>query len=459
MHSHVGAVANGDRRTGNVGVVASGDSPSFCVAEGGFSSPVAADSGSYKRCILNLIAQSLVALALFTAATLTASAQNETPTQPMPFTIDANFPGGNVLIEKIESDTVRLKPELKGTAQPWFYWYFRVSGAGGRTLTFVFDKSVVGVRGPGVSLDGGKTWNWLGAEAVKEGTFSYAFPAGANDVRFSVGMPYVGEDLARFLAQHKTSPFLQVDTLTKTPKGRDVVMVRVGEKGKKAPFAIAVIARHHCCEMMASYILEGILEGALADDAAGRWLRENAEFLFVPFMDTDGVENGDQGKGRPPHDHNRDYIDNPLYAEVRALKEKLPAWSVGRPLVFLDLHDPALKVDIHETVHFLEPEQRDQAQRMDELTTLLERNQQGPIIYSKFTTMRFGTGYNKATPGISAGWARSLPNAILGCTMETAYANAGGCEVNAASARELGRDLAVALKDLLKSHPELAAGK
>jgi hypothetical protein len=310
-----------------------------------------------------------------------------------------------------------------------------------------------------VSLDGGRTWRWLGAEAVKDGTFSYAFPANANDVRFSVGMPYVRADLDRFLARHKDHPFLQAETLAKTPKGRDVVMVRVGDKGKRAPFAIAVTARHHCCEMMASYVLEGLVEGALADDAAGRWLRENAEFLLVPFMDTDGVENGDQGKGRPPHDHNRDYLDQPLYAEVVALKEKLPAWSAGRPLVFLDLHDPALKTDIHETVHFLEPEERDQAQRLDELTTFLERNQQGPIIYSKQTTMRFGTGYNKATPGISAGWARSLPNTILGCTMETAYANAGGSEVNAHSAKELGRDLAVALKDLLKSHPELATKK
>ncbi|MCC7519168.1 MAG: hypothetical protein IT578_08290 [Verrucomicrobiae bacterium] len=392
------------------------------------------------------------------AATLVAPAQTTSP-NAMPLAIDADFPGGNILVETIEGDTVHLKPELKGTAKPWFYWYFRVKGAAGRTLTFVFDKSVMGVRGPGVSLDAGRTWKWLGADAVKEGTFTYAFPAGANEVRFSVGMPYLRADFDRFLARHKDSPFLQVETLTKTPKGRDVIMVRIGEKGTKARFAVAATARHHCCEMMASYILEGLLEEALANNATGRGLREHAEFLFVPFMDTDGVENGDQGKGRPPHDHNRDYIDQPIYAEVRALKEKLPAWSEGRPLIFFDLHDPALKVDIHETVHFLEPESRDQAQRLDELTSLLERDQQGGIIYSKQTTMRFGTGYNRNTPGISSGWARSLPNTILGVTMETAYANAGGCEVNADSARDLGRDLAFALQEFLKAHPELAIKK
>ena len=388
---------------------------------------------------------------LLLAATSPLPAQ-AVKTDATPFAIDAQFPGGNVVVDKIDGHTVSLSPDLAGTTEPWFYWYFRVHGAGGRTLSFVFNKDYVGVRGPGVSLDAGKTWTWLGSAAVKDGIFSYTFPAGADEVRFSVGMPYVRADFERFVAKHKENPYLEVGMLTKTPKGRDVVLVRVGDKNRTVPNAIAITGRHHCCEMMASYVLEGILAGALADDEAGRWLRAHADFLFVPFMDTDGVEDGNQGKNRAPHDHNRDYAGAPLYREVAALKERLQAWAAGRPLVFLDLHNPALKTDIHETVHFLEPDDRHQAQRLDELTTLLERNQQGPIIYSRHTTMRFGTGYNRPTAGTSAGWAQSLPNTILGCTLETAYANAGGSEVNAHSARELGRDLTMALKDLLNAN-------
>jgi len=377
----------------------------------------------------------------------------------MAFTIDAKFPGGNIVVDKTEGDTVHLSPDLTGTMQPWFYWYFRVQGAGGRTLSFVFNKNYVGARGPGVSLDEGQTWKWLGADAVKEGAFSYTFPAGTNAVRFSVGMPYVRANFDRFLARHKNNPYLQIDTLTKTPKGRDVVMVRVGDKKKKAPYVIAVTGRHHCCEMMASYVLEGIIEGALADDAAGRWLRGNVDFLFVPFMDTDGVEDGNQGKNRAPHDHNRDYLETPIYKEVAALKEQLPVWADGRPLVFLDLHDPALKTDIHEVLHFLEPEARDQAARLDKLTTFLERNQQGPIIFSRQHTMRYGTGYNGSAKGVSSHWAQSLSNALLGVSVETPYANAGGCEVNAHSAKELGRDLAVALKEFLRDNPSASIEK
>ena len=291
----------------------------------------------------------------------------------------------------------------------------------------------------------------------------FTFPARAEDVRFSVGMPYLRADLDQCLARHKGSPFLQIDTLTKTRKGREVPMMRIGDKTKKARYAVAITSRHHCSEMMASYTVEGLIEGALADDAAGRWLRENVEFLFVPFMDTDGAEDGDQGKNRAPFDHNRDYAAVPArYTEVAALKERVPAWSEGRPLVFLDLHDPALRSDIHESVHFLEPEEQDQAARMGILCAHLEREQQGPILYRQSSNLRFGAGYNTkfaSPPPISAGWARSLPNCILGCTMEIAYANAGGCEVNAHSARELGRDLAVALKNFLRDAPETSSAK
>jgi hypothetical protein len=61
----------------------------------------------------------------------------------------------------------------------------------------------------------------------------------------------------------------------------------------------------------------------------GRWLRDRVEFLIVPFVDKDGVEEGDQGKNRHPHDHNRDYATPCLYPEVQALRERAAGWSGG----------------------------------------------------------------------------------------------------------------------------------
>src|SRR4051812_38634394 len=103
-------------------------------------------------------------IALWLALATAAVAQN-TPAAAS-FKIDAAFPGGNIQVSKIEGDTVELGPDQRENIIPWFYWYFRVAGAGSRKLTFVFPKNRVGVRGPGISLDGGQTWKWLGADSV-----------------------------------------------------------------------------------------------------------------------------------------------------------------------------------------------------------------------------------------------------------------------------------------------------
>jgi hypothetical protein len=68
--------------------------------------------------------------------------------------VDADFPGGNIRIDRLEGDVVRLQPDLRDTAGSWFYWYFRVRGAAERTLRFEFTSGEpVGVRGPAVSTD------------------------------------------------------------------------------------------------------------------------------------------------------------------------------------------------------------------------------------------------------------------------------------------------------------------
>ena len=80
----------------------------------------------------------------------------------------------------------------------------------------------------------------------------------------------------------------------------------------------------------------------LSDTEDGRWFRSHGDFFIVPFVDKDGVEDGDQGKNRRPHDHNRDYKLR-IYPEVRAITERLPAWSDSKPLFFLDMHCPWLR--------------------------------------------------------------------------------------------------------------------
>ena len=122
-------------------------------------------------------------------------------------TVDADYPGGNILVDKIEGDTVYLRQDMRDTEGWWFYWNFRARGAAGRNITFNMDSgrnpsgsgSPIGVRGPAVSTDGGKTWFWLGRDAVEGASFSYAFSADNDEVYFCMGMPYQEADLQSFL--------------------------------------------------------------------------------------------------------------------------------------------------------------------------------------------------------------------------------------------------------------------
>src|SRR5262249_18393788 len=204
--------------------------------------------------------------------------------------------------------------DLRDTAGDWFYWSFRVKGGQGRQLTFHFTKgNPIGVRGPAVSADGGKTWQWLGAQAVRGASFHYAVPANAADVRFCLAFPYQERNLGDLLGRFDKNPNLKVESLCKTAKGRNVELLRLGRLDGKCDHRIALTCRHHSCEMMASFVLEGIIEEVLADTDDGKWLREHVEFFIVPMVDKDGVADGDQGKNRKPHDHGTDYAGEPIY--------------------------------------------------------------------------------------------------------------------------------------------------
>ncbi len=367
--------------------------------------------------------------------------------------IDAAFPGGNIIVDRIEGDAVFLRQDLRDTVGDWFYWAFRVRGAAGRTLRFTLATDKFTSRGPAVSTDRGETWTWMGGGTVKERTFTHAFSAGADDVRFSMGMPYTEASLRRFISRHAGNPAFAVETLCQTKNGRDVELLKFGRLVGAAKWRVFFTARHHACEMMANYELEGIVEAVLAADETGKWLRENVEFRAVPFMDKDGVEAGDQGKNRRPHDHNRDYLDEPIYASVAAVKKMLPAWSDGKLRIALDLHCPTLRGRANEVIHFVGGPEADFWERATRLSTIVEaRSVDGPLVFQVSDNIPFGTAWNTAANGLSrsfATWARTIPGVRIATTIELPYAVTKGREVTADSARAFGRTLAAAIRQYL----------
>ncbi|MCC6694693.1 MAG: hypothetical protein IT365_03580, partial [Candidatus Hydrogenedentes bacterium] len=379
------------------------------------------------------------------------------------FTIDTDFTGGNVVVERVDGDTIYLRPDLRDTEGWWFYWNFRVSGAAGRTLTFHFsEKNPIGVRGPAVSTDGGATWSWLGTKAVSGASFAYPFPAGKGDAWFSFAIPYQESNLDAFLAAQGESAAIAVERLCASKKGRDVEALRVGRLDGEAPYRVVLTARHHACESMASFVLEGFLTVLLADDNDGYWYRRNVEVLTIPFMDKDGVQDGDQGKNRRPRDHNRDYIGPSVHPEVAALRTRVANWSNGKLRVALDIHCPHIRGEHNEEIYLVGSGNEVMWEQQQAFGAILEELNAGPLPYQRSNNLQHGQDWNAASnyaEGRSfSRWAEELDGVRLATGIEVPYANAGGEPVTPESARAFGRSLAKAIRVYLEGMGDGAQG-
>ncbi len=376
--------------------------------------------------------------------------------------IDADFPGGNIVVQRIEGSEVFLHQDPRDTPGFWFYWYFRVRDAAGQTLRFHFTQgNVLGVRGPAVSSDGGQTWRWLGAAATDGASFAYTFPDDGEEVRFALAMPYLQSDLDAFLARYAENPHLRVETLTHSRQGRAVEQLHLGQLNGDPDHRVLLTCRHHACESMASWTLEEILEVVLSDTPDGQWFRQHVELLVFPFMDKDGVEDGDQGKNRAPYDHNRDYLGDSIYPEVAALRQFVPEWAQSRLRLALDLHCPWIRgggdrPGSNEQVYFVGGPSQEGWQALTEFSRILEQVRSGPLPFATRHNLPYGESWNTLKEPRSFGrWAALLPGIQFASTIEIPYANAGGQPVTPDSARALGRDLAHALRAfLIRTNPD-----
>jgi len=295
----------------------------------------------------------LAAFILLTMATVPPVQADSTPAGAVLMSTD--FPGGNAKVTGNEGDSVQVAPDLRG-GRPWFYWCFEATSKKPGRVNFVFPEKVagfkngaIGYQGPAISTDLGKTWKWMGTDHVDGSSFSYHFTKTNERVRFAVTIPYLQTDLRAFLKRNASNPHLKTSVLTKSRKGRDVELLQIGTPGPKVK-TILVTGRHHAAETIASYVLEGFIQAAMSESELAKEFREKYVLYAVPFVDKDGVEDGDQGKNRRPHDHNRDYGDKSIYPEIQAIKKL----DKERNFRFaLDFHCPTLVMNDHQVMYFV----------------------------------------------------------------------------------------------------------
>lgn len=367
--------------------------------------------------------------------------------------ITSDFPGGNIKVEKVVNDTVWLSQDLRDTKGYWFYWCFKISGTSGKTVYFRFkDRPVFTRYGPAYSLNNDASWKWLGETSHTETEFKYSFSAKDTCAWFSVGIPYTQKNLEGFLSGLRNKERLKMETLCFSEKGRVVEKLLISPR-RKARYKVLLVARNHACEAMANYEMEGIID-AILNEVGLQYLRDNVEFMMVPFMDKDGVEDGDQGKNRMPRDHNRDYGEHSIYSSVRNLKATVNTWSEGKLKMAIDLHCPHLRGHANEVIYVVGEEGEEMSRKETLFSDLVEAHNRGELPFFSSDLIPYGTSWNtdkNYVQGISfSKWGTTIPNIDFSTTIEFPYANVAGVMVTKDNARVFGKSVAYAIMHYLQ---------
>ena len=297
--------------------------------------------------------------------------------------IDSSLPGGNIIVKDVDGNNVTLNHDNRDSVNKWIYWKFRAVFDSDAPVRFRFDDwYALSAHGPAISLDRGRTWKWSDDFNLADESFIYTPEKGGEEVWFCQCIPYMETDLQEFLASIPKGSIV-LSELCKSRKGRSVELLPVGTGPRK----IFLSSRHHCQESMATYALEGILQEVVAHS------QDYADFTFfaVPFVDKDGVEEGDQGKGRAPHDHARDYGSDAIYPEVRAIMELI---LHEKPVFIFDLHCPWLRNNDSDHVYFVgKADKRIQA-GIDRFSAMLSKEAPADFPTSPEDDLPFGVSWN-----------------------------------------------------------------
>jgi hypothetical protein len=357
--------------------------------------------------------------------------------------IHSDFPTGNGLVVVSPDDGIMLDRDIRDSSGDRWYWHVRLQPSVSTTVRIRTARPLIlGRFGPAVRRDG--TYEWLHATPQPDGDFEVELTTGA-DIRICATLPYGPDELDVFRRHSQSS--VNWRTLTISEQNRPVPLLAVGSPG--APNLLILTARHHACEATASYVLEGAVDRFVAYRRDNHPVSRRCELVAVPVVDIDGVYQGDQGKGRRPWDHNRDYGPHSRYHAVAAMRSYLAGDT--RPTFALDLHTPGLRGPLEERPYVVASGDPGDEDRARELLAALDRegsSRQGEPVTMLMLDGEWNSVDSRGQRSCSA-WLRSRPATRLGLTIEYPNAVNRGNPITPHLAREFGAALMQALLCLI----------
>ncbi|WP_114954103.1 M14 family metallopeptidase [Sphingosinicella terrae] len=212
----------------------------------------------------------------------------------MTLNVSSAFDGGNIRLLAAESDRIDLEI-LRDHQSDFYQWfYFRLTGAGGRPLELRLTNAGGAAYAHGwsgyracMSYDR-EEWERVDTD-YEDGVVTIRVTPASDSVWFAYFAPYTMERHHDLVASVAAEPGIHYRSLGQTLDGQELDYFRFGE----GPLQVWLYARQHPGETMAEWWMEGALERLLDDaDPVSRRLREKATFHVVPNMNPDGSRRG-----------------------------------------------------------------------------------------------------------------------------------------------------------------------
>lgn len=208
--------------------------------------------------------------------------------------ISSAFDAGNIRVLSAGADHADLEIVRDHNSDFYQWFFFRVAGEAGRTLTLRILNCAGSAYPDGwpgyaavVSAD---RENWVRADTrYDDGVLTITHDMMAGQLWVAYFVPYPEERHHDLMGRVAGREGVRLAVAGRTLDGRDIDLVTLGE----GPLQIWLYARQHPGETMAEWWMEGALERLTdAADPIARALRRQATFHCVPNMNPDGSFRG-----------------------------------------------------------------------------------------------------------------------------------------------------------------------
>ncbi|MCC7333784.1 MAG: zinc carboxypeptidase [Pirellulaceae bacterium] len=372
--------------------------------------------------------------------------------------VQTDFPGGSGEVVSLNEKNQHLV--LNPTNHPghgWrCWWYVRLTGIRpGETVTLDVGNAPWATPDQATfSVDGGETWQHTEKGERDQKRIVYKLKVDADFVLVAWGPPFVSSDAKALVEKLAAgSEAASAFTLCQTRGGRETPAIRIGaEEGRDKPL-VWIQARQHAWESGSSWVAQGFGEWLVSDDAGAVWLRRNTEVVLVPVMDIDNVDLGAGGKSQTPHDHNRDWGDDPHWNSVAAAHALIRKAAENDKLAaFVDLHNPAAE-DLSPFFYLSSEEIMSDAAKVNQtrFLAIAKEEMRGPLRFNG-RVKSSGSAYDKNWTKISGNWASLLGTPAIAVTLETSWNTPHSTTENYRTiGRQLGQSISRSLKEQAES--------